>query len=295
MDKLRLIRTDDVIIPDELAEEWEDIAIKNTTAPLDPPPRPLPWELIEYCNYVGLGLYMKSIFHRAAYYGCLDTIMSFAVYNIDIHKLNPEKALCLAAQQGHTQIVKYLIHKNVDVSCRNGFPLAIACRNGHLKIVKILLAHGADPDMGHCKPIHNAIYQQNNSIMDVLMLHGADTTCILNELMCGEIIAGYSGYIAEHIKRGANINFLNGFPLRLAVAKGHHEIVKELLLHGADPEVKRNAPLTMAIESGRLDIANSILEAIKKKNKLARAKETAKDPIEKVDESRDPEKSDKRA
>ena len=53
----------------------------------------------------------------------------------------------LASQNGHLEMVKYLIQSGVGVNARNKdhrTALMFACQNGQLKIVKYLVEHGAD-------------------------------------------------------------------------------------------------------------------------------------------------------
>ena len=53
----------------------------------------------------------------------------------------------IACQNGHIEIVKYLVEHGADINKRNNdgwSPLLIVCFNGHIEIVKYLMEHGAD-------------------------------------------------------------------------------------------------------------------------------------------------------
>ncbi len=66
--------------------------------------------------------------------------------NIIVDGLTP---LFVAASQGHTQVVEYLLEIGVDPDQRTeegATPLIIAAKNGHLDIVKLLINNGADVD-----------------------------------------------------------------------------------------------------------------------------------------------------
>jgi ankyrin repeat protein len=58
-------------------------------------------------------------------------------------------ALCIAASNGYTQIVKTLLANGADVNIKDRdvhdrTALILAADNGHTEVVKVLLANGAD-------------------------------------------------------------------------------------------------------------------------------------------------------
>jgi ankyrin repeat protein len=56
-------------------------------------------------------------------------------------------ALWIAAWQGHTEVVKFLLGKNVDVNTKatdGTTALWMASEHGHVEVVKLLLEKGAD-------------------------------------------------------------------------------------------------------------------------------------------------------
>ncbi len=49
-----------------------------------------------------------------------------------------------ASENGHLEIVKYLVSQGVNVHTRSNYALRFASQNGHLEVVKYLLSQEAD-------------------------------------------------------------------------------------------------------------------------------------------------------
>ena len=77
---------------------------------------------------------------------------------------------------------------------------------------------------------------------------------------------GYLGIVKFLLRHGANPNMKNDYgntPLHFAALYGHPEVVKLLIKHGADPNIKNNygwTPLHDAAYNGRLDVVKLLLE-----------------------------------
>jgi ankyrin repeat protein len=55
--------------------------------------------------------------------------------------------LCVAAYNGHLEVVKLLLEKGADIEHKDNdgrTPLCVAAYNGHLEVVRLLLEKGAD-------------------------------------------------------------------------------------------------------------------------------------------------------
>ena len=85
-------------------------------------------------------------------------------------------------QNGHLQIVQYLIEKGANIEAEGRFyshtPLHVACAFGHLQIVRYLIEKGADIEAKAEKqqrtPLHIASYCGNKEIIEYLISQGAD-------------------------------------------------------------------------------------------------------------------------
>ena len=89
-------------------------------------------------------------FRMAAYEGDLSKVKSGLELGIDVNGFDPNQkltALHMAAYNGHTQTVAYLISKGATVDCRDGekkTPLIHACTGPFSETVKLLIDSGAD-------------------------------------------------------------------------------------------------------------------------------------------------------
>jgi ankyrin repeat protein len=52
--------------------------------------------------------------------------------------------IIISFQNGHLEIVKYLVECGADIHAQDNFVLRTSSRKGHLKIVKFLIASGTD-------------------------------------------------------------------------------------------------------------------------------------------------------
>lgn len=60
---------------------------------------------------------------------------------------NGYTALHMASNEGHFEVVKFLLEKGADINIQSwacGTALQMACKAGHLKVVKLLIEKGAD-------------------------------------------------------------------------------------------------------------------------------------------------------
>jgi ankyrin repeat protein len=161
--------------------------------------------------------YARSVFHAAVHGGNLDTakyllaefVELFSVHDCDTRGY---QALHFAAWGGHALIAKWLIAQGamVDEHINSSFtPLKIASQDGHIDVVRCLLESGAEVNPGICR----------------------------RPLFCSTLRGGRVSFIRDLNQARKHFDpFLTGTPpLACAVLKGHVQIVRELLLVGADP------------------------------------------------------------
>ena len=184
--------------------------------------------------------------------GKLDIKVEKSNEELEIYK--DDTPIHIATQNGHLQIVQYLIEQqNVDKEIK-GFkdkkPLHYACEMGHLPIVEYLLSKGANIDAKDNRggtPLHYACeYYQ----LDVVL------------------------YL---LSKGANIeakDSLGWTPLHYVSWKGYLPIVESLLAKGANIEAKDTdywTPLHFASKYGKTNVVKYLV--FKGANKNAKNKE----------------------
>jgi len=213
-------------------------------------------------------------------------------YNEEVEVSRGQTPLFFACQEGHENIVKYLVEHGADINKEyntEGYigrfereifledynittygqtPLFIACKKGHINIVKYLAEHGAD--------INKETYAKY-----ILWTFdtGEEVSRGLTPLFfaCQEGHENIVKYLVDH---GADINkeyyvinFLEEFfnreecrgqtPLFLACQKGYENIVKYLVERGANINKKDNngiTPLYIACENGYIAIVKYLVE-----------------------------------
>jgi len=138
--------------------------------------------------------------------------------------------LQLAAEHGHLNVVQLLIKERNVNSEKDIEAFLAAISKGHLDIAQTLLDSGIDPNM-----------------------MGYDTTPLKEA-----ILGGHTSFARHLIDRGVNVsargkeklygNYRNLTPLQAAVDKGLEDIVKVLLIKGADPNDRSGSKYPRLIE-----------------------------------------------
>lgn len=104
--------------------------------------------------------------------------------NIDINALSTHgtTALMEAARSGNETAVRVMLEKNPKTDTatpQSAAAICLAARNGHFNIVTRLAAHGADINVTDAllrTPLWHAVFERRGDIVDYLMQKGADTT-----------------------------------------------------------------------------------------------------------------------
>ncbi|EPZ34674.1 hypothetical protein O9G_004842 [Rozella allomycis CSF55] len=151
-------------------------------------------------------------------------------------------AIRLASQNGHVEIVKYLLAQEiVDPGADDNYAVQLACENGHIEVVKLLLLDSrVDPgaydnyaivDPGALE--NEAIrYASQNGRIEVVKLLLADSR-------------------VDPIDPGVDDNYA----IRMASKNGHIEVVRMLLADPrVDPSEDKNRAIRHAFEEGHLKI-----------------------------------------
>ncbi|KAK2583729.1 hypothetical protein KPH14_009647 [Odynerus spinipes] len=188
-----------------------------------------------------------------------------------------ETCLLVACWVDHFEIVKALLEKKVNISCRDEdgrTPLHLAACAASVKIVEELLMYGANPcewDFNKkCTPLHCAAAVGNIVCVNSLIKAKAD------------IDAGFPGKSPLHyavlcnavdcvealLQAGAHPNNPQVYtetPLHVAASLGSVPCMKLLLNYGADVRVQlgtaRSTPLHLAAEEGSVECTKLLLDA----------------------------------
>jgi ankyrin repeat protein len=182
--------------------------------------------------------------------------------------------LHLAAINGHTEIVKFLISRGVDVNIgdnENSPPIVNAALSNHTDIVKLMLDNGASvtqADDNQMTPLHFACMGGDPEIVRMLIDKGADANALNHNGLTPMIYAAYRGKleaIKVLIEHGADpyIVASDGITnLHGAANFGSVEVCKFFIDLGIDVNVTDNqarTPLFDATSRGRIEVTEYLL------------------------------------
>ncbi|BCS82501.1 putative ankyrin repeat protein [Cotonvirus japonicus] len=85
-----------------------------------------------------------------------------------------QKCLTISCEQGHYDIVKFLVNNGVDVQINDNCAIKWASQNGYLEIVKLLVEKGADIQAGNNYALRLASFGGHLEIVKYLVEKGAD-------------------------------------------------------------------------------------------------------------------------
>lgn len=172
-----------------------------------------------------------------------------------------ETALTLACCGGFLEVADYLIKHGADIELGASTPLMEAAQEGHLDLVKFLLENKADVHAQTQTGDTALTYACENGHTDVaemLLLFGAALEHLSEGGRTPLMKACRAGHICTVkflIQKGADVNRQttnnDHTPLSLACAGGHQHVVELLLAHGADPFHKLKDNSTMLIEAAK--------------------------------------------
>lgn len=194
-------------------------------------------------------IYGSALFSQACQDGNMQifNIMLPHVAKININR--PDKngniPLLLACQNGHSEIVKLLLHyiiitgknlqDNIDARDKNGnTSLSFACQNHHKEIVKLLIENGANQSSLPTSAV--ACQKGDIEIINLLLQLGENkfslffTACKVGNTFTIE-------YLLHHLSN-EKINALDtegNTSLLIAYQYGHTDIIKLLIKQGANP------------------------------------------------------------
>jgi ankyrin repeat protein len=183
--------------------------------------------------------------------------------------------LAYAAENGYVAMTRFLLSHDADPNGKGvGLsPLFWTASNGQTRCVRILLQHGADPYRACCdssRPIDYAAFDGEVGIVKLLVwrmprLSRAEAHKYLgqarNVALSKAVAAGSLSEMRAAVRSGANVNNLDandddgvGSPLMRATSRGSLPIMKFLLAHGAQVNLRDSGGRTALMYTGQTDM-----------------------------------------
>ena len=233
------------------------------------------------CAAIGiLGSATQTAIHDAAAKGDLQTVKAAIAADptlVDAEKPpNKKTALHYAAQNGHAEVVAFLLDKGAEVNRPNiagETPLHYAVGLDDPAVVHLLLARGANPNArtpDGRTPLRMATAFGRLASIKALLDKGADVRDTLpngQTLLHMTARVGPPEAVALFVDRGVDVNAAakNGqTPLLIACTAGNATMAAALLDRGADPHARDASgrrPLEAAVGTGQPGMVKRLLEA----------------------------------
>ncbi|KAF4626579.1 hypothetical protein G7Y89_g11575 [Cudoniella acicularis] len=219
--------------------------------------------------------------YYASFLGFLDATQRLLKTGADVnvHIEYYGTALHRASQNGHYQIVQWLLDYKANVNTVDRFhsctALSAASANGHFRIVQLLLDHGADSnicDTNSDTALQEALINGHEQIFHLLLERGADVNALGGGMhrsaLQSALAKGRIELARLLVARGADVNCTGGFygsALAVASGGGNKHMVQQLLKLGADVNApgsgKYGNALHQATAGGYGRIVQRLLEA----------------------------------
>lgn len=166
----------------------------------------------------------ETMLMRAAWTGNMEVVKSLLAHGADVNANQAgQTALMWAISEEHPDIARVLVENGADIQARSssGFtPLMFAARVGDIETARLLVTAGAN--------VNDSVPQKKRSRGPVVAATQVVSQNGVRSTFRGSKCLGYAPVCTPGAGAG-------GPPLLIAMARGHLELAKFLLDHGADP------------------------------------------------------------
>jgi ankyrin repeat protein len=168
-----------------------------------------------------------------------------------------DKALRSAAHAGHTNVVVLLIRRGADIHAHNDEAFRRAIENGNLELIELLLVHGADANAYNGSSLKWACAHDRTDILALLLSHGADSNRSI--ALTAATQRGHYDAVEILLRHGVNKLHLTS-ALHYACAGGRSEIAALLIEHGATVDAYNGGMLEIASQCGHVEIVALLIK-----------------------------------
>lgn len=218
--------------------------------------------------------YKETALTLAAYKGHLEVVrvLIAAITNYETIPEELHTALMEASMDGHVDVAQLLIDKGAMVNMPpDNFesPLTLAACGGHVELAMLLLKRGANleevNDEGY-NALMEASREGHEEMVALLLTQGAKPNVLTEEsketALCMAASVGNLEVVKLLLLKGADVNLGASTPLMEASAEGHVDIVALLLRSNAKINLvnsQGDTALSLACDIGNLEVVKLLL------------------------------------
>ncbi len=177
--------------------------------------------------------YFNVALQKASENGHLQVVTYLIGSDNDIRQYYLNASLINASKNGHLWVVKYLVENGADIRANYSSALSLAVENGHLPIVKHLIEKGADDSSA----LSSAAYYEHLPIIKYLMKKGAIDHDTFNGALRTASAKGNLHVVKYLIEQRTDSHAMSeglDTALRRALQNKHLYVSKYLVEQGAD-------------------------------------------------------------
>ena len=174
----------------------------------------------------------------AAYNNHIEVVAKMFVEQEKLCLANIDNAAYHAVDQGHLNVLQFLVAKKNNIVTKNPKLILCAAREGHLKIVEFLHDFGSDINGNGSDLLITASRAGHLDIVKYIMEH-TDTDLSLNIAMCKASKYGHLETLKYLVENGANINAKNNYAIKYAAKNSSFEILEYLLSNSGSVDIAK--------------------------------------------------------
>jgi len=206
-------------------------------------------------------IYINDAFFQAVENGHIEIVIYLIKKNIIIYDLN--YAIVKACKNGHLNIIKFIVEFNdkIDLSDYIYDIITLAAENKYFDIIKYFIEKDYLKHFNECNRVF--ILAARNRCIDIVnyLIIKPINTFYINEAMKWACFDGYLDIVKLMIANGANVAYYDNSSLQWAIQSNHLDIVK-FLIEETDCNDDYAKGLNWAAIKGHLEIVKYLIKKI---------------------------------
>ncbi len=174
------------------------------------------------------------------------------------------------ARQGNAVEVMRLLKAGADACADHGAALCLAAAEGHIEVVQCLLDEGVTRDTTLSQDLVEAAGGGHDDIVTLLLGHGRDVNAHSGEALLRAVLGNHLSTVKLLLAHGAKPESWPGEPLSSAVRSGCFAIVSLLLGKGVKVLPYLPELFEASVVGGSVDVLQELVGALQRETQTAR-------------------------